>query len=104
MQLSRVDRLRASLSGARRELKEGARIGTNAMITSLGGGILGGLCNAKYATIANTSISTAAAIGSGLLLLAMSGMLDEYSDQAAALGSGLLASAVADEAEKYFNE
>jgi uncharacterized membrane protein YeiH len=102
-QLSRVDRLKSALTGARRELKESARVGTNAMITSLGGGVIGGWCNAKHPTIFNTNVSTAGAVGSALVLAALTGIFEEYSDQAAALGSGLLASAIADESEKYFS-
>ena len=100
--IARTERLEKALSTTRRKLREGARLGSNALIASLGGGVVAGWFEAKYPTLLNTNVSTAGAVGAGLVVAAMSGMLDEYSDEAAALGSGLLASAISKEAEKYF--
>lgn len=104
MQLTKVNKIERALASARNKMREGARLGSNAMIGGLGGGILAGLIEAKYATITGTSISTTALAGTTLIGMALIGWLDEYSDEAAALGAGLIAAAVSREAEKYFAE
>lgn len=100
--IARAERLEKALTTTRRKLREGARLGSNSMITALGGGVVAGWLEAKYPTLLNTTVSTTGALGAGLVLSAMSGIADEYGDELAALGSGLLASAISREAEKYF--
>jgi hypothetical protein len=97
------ERTEKQLSTTRKKLREGARLATNSLIGSLGGGVVAGLCQAKYPNLLGTSVNTAGGIGATLVFLAMTGYLDEYSDEAAALGSGMLASAISREAEKYFD-
>lgn len=101
--IARAERLEKALTTTRRKLREGARLGANSMITSLGGGVVSGWLQAKYPTLLNTNVNTAGAVGAGLVLGALSGIFDEYSDEAAALGSGMLACAISREAEQYFD-
>jgi hypothetical protein len=58
----------------------------------------------KYPTVWGTSVSSAGALGTILIMGAMAKVFADYSDEAAALGSGLLASAISREAEQYFDQ
>lgn len=102
-QLTKVDRLNRLLSTARSHARESARVGTNSLVT-VAGGVATGWCNAKYEKFAGTEVSSAAVIGVGAVVAALSGIFAEYSDEAAAFGAGMLASLAAAESEKYFNE
>jgi hypothetical protein len=101
--LAKAERMQTTIDRQREKLREGARLGGNALIASLGGGIGAGFLNKKYPTIWGTTISSAGALGTVLIMGAMGNFFADYSDEAAALGSGLLASAIAKEAENYFD-
>lgn len=100
--LAKAERMQSTIETQRKKLREGARLGSNALITSLGGGVAAGWLNKKYPTLWGTSISSSGALGTVLVMGAMANMFSEYSDEAASLGAGLLASAIAKEAEEYF--
>jgi hypothetical protein len=100
--IAKQERTETALKNTRNKLREGARLASNSLITSMGGGVAAGFCNAKYPTLLGTGVPTTGAIGAVLVFASMTGYLDEYSDEAAALGAGMLAVAVSDEAEKYF--
>lgn len=100
--LQKVERMDKQLSTARRKLREGARLGTNSLICTLGGGVAAGWFEAKYPQILGTEANSSLVVGLCLVGGALAGVFDEYSDEAAALGSGLIASTVSRTAEKYF--
>lgn len=101
--LAKAERMQGLIERQKDKLREGARLGTNAMIASLGGGIGAGWLNKKHPTVWGTSISSCGALGTVLIMGAMANMFQEYSDEAAALGGGLLSVAIAKEAENYFD-
>ena len=100
--VAKAEGMQRIIKTQREKLREGARLGTNALISSLGGGIAAGFLAKKHPTLWGTSISSAGALGTVLIMGAMANVFSEYSDEAAALGGGLLASAIAKEAEDYF--
>lgn len=100
--VAKAERMQSTIEKQRDKLKEGARLGSGALITSIGGGVGAGWLNAKYPTIGNTSISSSGGVGLVLVFGALSGVLEEYSEQLCALGAGMLAATVAREAEQYF--
>lgn len=99
--MSKVERLSSQLRTVKNELKAGARVGVLSVLT-VSGGVVAGWCYAKHPVVPNTTFPLAGAIGSGLVLGAMAGLFDDYSDSASAVGSGLLAVVVSKESEKYF--
>lgn len=101
--LSKVERLTTQLRSVRADLKAGAKVGVQSILT-VSGGVVAGWCYAKHPVVPNTTFPMAGALGSGLVLGAMAGLFDDYSDQASAVGSGLLAVVVSKEAEKYFED
>lgn len=101
--LAKAERMEKTIEKQRDKLREGARIGTSAVITSLGGGVLSGYLYKKYPTIGNTSLNSSGTVGMLLVFAALSGVAEEFSDELAALGSGMLASTVSREAENYFD-
>lgn len=101
--LAQAERQAKQIERQKIKLREGARIGSTALITSLGGGVGAGWLEKKYPTIWGTQVSSAGALGSVLIMGAMAGFFQEYSDEASALGSGLLATAIAKEAANYFD-
>ena len=70
--------------------KVGARV-TNGVLTAGGGGIAGLIDGTKLAKLPNTNVSTAGALGAGLLLCAAGDLFDKYSEHIGALGGGMLA-------------
>jgi hypothetical protein len=100
--LAKAERMQSTIERQREKLREGARLGSTALISALGGGVGAGFLAKKYPTLWGTSISSAGALGTVLIMGAMAKVFAEYSDEAAALGSGLLASAISREAEQYF--
>lgn len=101
--LAKAERMESKIAAQREKLRHGARLGSNALITSLGGGVAAGFLNKKYPTVWGTSVNSAGALGTLLIMGAMANLFSEYSDEAASLGGGLLASAIAKEAEEYFD-
>lgn len=92
-------RLRASLANKRQEAKHAARTANNAVLT-VAGGALAGAVAAKMPYLPGTTVPAPAALGAGLVVAAMSGMLDDQSDFAASVGAGMLAAMAARETEK----
>jgi len=101
--MQQVERLRSQLSNLKGELKNSAKIGTMSVLT-VSGSVIAGWCYADHPTIPGTNFPTAAAIGCGLVLGALSNVFDDYSDPLAALGSGLLAVVIGKESEAYFRK
>lgn len=100
--MSKYERMGNALKKVRADLKVTGRIGTHAMLAG-GGGLIGGFLQAKFATIPNTTLSTPAVVGVGLVISALANMWDDYSDEVGATGGGVLAYALGKEAEKYFD-
>jgi hypothetical protein len=101
--MQQVSSLRTQLGKLKGELKHSAKIGTNAVLT-VSGGVIAGYCYADHPTVPGTNLPMAGALGAGVLLAAITGLADDYSDPLAAIGSGLLAVVVAKEAEAYFRQ
>jgi hypothetical protein len=101
--MEKVERLRTQLSNLKGELKQSAKVGTNVVLT-VSGGVIAGYCYADHPTIPGTTFPTAAALGAGLSLGAVTGIFDDYSDPLAAIGAGLLAVVVSKESEAYFRK
>jgi hypothetical protein len=99
--LEKVNRLKAQLQNIKEEAKQAAKIGVSSTLV-VGGGAAAGLLAAKMPYLPRTTVPTAGAVGSGLILLAMSGVLDEHADNAAMVGAGMLAAVAARESEKLF--
>lgn len=102
--VAKAERMDKTIRRQNEKLREGARLGTAALITSLGGGVGAGWLSVHRPTIWGTEVSTAGAVGVGLIMAGMAGWLSDYSDEATNLGSGLLACAIKDESAKYFAE
>jgi hypothetical protein len=100
--VAKAERMQNTIDRQRNKLQEGARLGTGAFITGVGGGVAAGWLQAKYPTIGNTSISSSGGVGMVLVFGALSGVLDDYSDELCALGAGMLAASISREAEQYF--
>ena len=100
--VAKAERMQNTIDRQRDKIKEGARLGSSALITGLGGGVAAGRLQAKYGTIGETTISASGGVGMVLVFGALSGVLEEYSDELCALGSGMLAASIAREAEQYF--
>lgn len=95
----RLDRLRSQMANMREQAKHATRVGTESLIVVAGGAAAGAL-QTKMPYLPGTQIPTAAAVGVGLITMAMSGMLDEQADAAAFLGAGMLAALAAQETQK----
>lgn len=93
------DRLKSKLESYKEEAKFATRIGVTSMAVVAGGAAAGAI-SAKLPYVPGTKVPTGAAVGAGLVLLAMSGKLDEQSDHVAAFGAGMLAAISARETEK----
>lgn len=99
---AKAERMQSTIEKQRDRLREGARLGQNALITGIGGGFISGWLEAKQPTVPGTSVSSVGAGGILFVLGALSGVFEEYSDQLCALGSGMLACAIQKEATGYF--
>lgn len=99
--ITKLERVNNALKRVRADLKLSGRIGTHALLTA-SGGVIGGFVEAKFATIPNTTLSTNAVVGVGLVVSALANLFDEYSDEIGATGAGMLAFALGVESAKYF--
>jgi hypothetical protein len=97
--LEKYTRLKAQLANVKQEAKQAAKLGISSTVI-VGGGVIAGALAAKMPYVPKTAVPSAAAVGSGLILLAMSGTLDEHADNVALLGAGMLAAVAARESEK----
>lgn len=94
-----LDRLKNRLSSMREDAKHATKVGVGSLVT-VGGGAAAGVIQAKMPYLPGTQVPTAAAVGTALIAAAMTGMLDEQSDNVAAFGSGMLAAIAARESER----
>jgi hypothetical protein len=99
--LARIDRLTSQLKNVKAASAKGAKIGLQQMLTG-GGGLLAGVIDAKFSKIPNTNVDTAGVIGGLGVIVAMSGFLDENSDNIGAASGGMLAYVLGREAKEYF--
>jgi hypothetical protein len=97
---SQLARARAALSNMRETTKHAARLGTNAVMTAVGGAAAGVLA-VKLPTILGGKVPTDFAIGTVLVGLAAADMFDGYDEQLNSLGAGLLAAAAARETQSH---
>ena len=97
--MEKVTRLRTQLANVKEEAKHVARLGIASTVV-IGGGAAAGLCGAKMPFLPKTAVPTAGALGSGLIVLAMSGVLEKEADNVALFGAGMVAAVVARETEK----
>jgi hypothetical protein len=95
-----VDRLKARLASMREDAKAAAKTGSTSLIV-VGGGVAAGVLAAKMPTLPGmSSVPTPAVVGTALVAAAMTGMLDDQSDNVAAFGAGMLAAIAARETER----
>lgn len=99
--LEKLNRMKAQLANVREEAKHVAKLGIASTVV-VGGGAVAGMIQAKVPFLPRTAVPTAGAVGSGLIVLAMSGVLDDQADNVALLGAGMLAAVAARETEKLF--
>jgi hypothetical protein len=95
----KLQRLRSQLSNVKESAQAVARLGTDSLVVVAGGAAAGALA-AKMPLIPNTQIPTVGAVGSAIVALAMSGVMDDQADRAALFGAGMLAAMAARETEK----
>jgi hypothetical protein len=100
--ITRLSRVQGTLKRVRAELKESGRIGVHALLTASGGAI-GGMLDAKWPVIPNTTLNTNAVVGVGLVIGALANIFEDYSDEVASTGAGVLAYALGKESAKYFD-
>lgn len=100
--VAQMERLEKRNTNLREKMREGARLGTNSLISTLGGGIASGWFEAEYPKLLGTDAPTSLVVGLCLVGGALAGVFDEYGDEAAALGSGMIAATVSRVAESYF--
>ena len=95
-----IERLKSRLASVREDAKHAAATTQHSLVI-IGGGVAAGAVQAKYPTLPGMpNVPTAGALGAVLVAVAMSGMLEEQSDNVAAFGSGMLAAIAARETEK----
>lgn len=99
--IEKLKRVQSQLANMKDEAKRAAKIGVGSTLV-VGGGAAAGVLAAKMPYLPRTTVPTAGALGSGLILLSMSGVLDEHSDEVAMVGAGMLAAVAARETEKLF--
>ncbi len=99
--LARIEALTSRIKNMKVRAEKGARIGTQSMLTS-GGGLLGGLSDAKMQKIPNTNLDTAGVVGAIGVVAAMSGFFAEHSDSVGSACSGTLAYVLGRETREYF--
>lgn len=99
--LATINRLTTQLKNIKVDMAKGAKIGMSGILTG-GGGLLAGVIDAKFSKIPHTNIDTAGVIGALGVLGAMSGFLDEHSDNVGAAAGGMLAYVLGREAKEYF--
>lgn len=99
--LTKLERAKNQLAKWKEASAKGAKIGTQQVLAG-GGGLLAGAIDAKLSKIPNTNIDAAGVIGGALALAAMSGYVDDHSDNLGALAGGMLAYVLGREAKEYF--
>jgi hypothetical protein len=70
--------------------KVGARMTTSVLCAS-GGGIAGLIDGTRLSRLPNTNVSTAGAVGAGLVMAAAGDLFDKYSEHVCSIGSGMVA-------------
>jgi hypothetical protein len=100
--ITRLSRVQGTLKRVRAELKESGRIGVHALLAASGGAI-GGMIDAKWPIIPNTTLTTNAVVGVGLVVGALANIFEEYSDEVASTGAGILAYELGKASQKYFD-
>jgi hypothetical protein len=93
------DRLKARLANVKNEAKHATKVGVTSLVV-VGGGAAAGAISAKMPFLPGTNVPTAAAVGSAMIAAAMTGMLEDQSDNVASLGAGMLAAVAARETER----
>lgn len=93
------DRLKARLANVKNEAKHATKVGVTSLVV-VGGGAAAGAISAKMPFLPGTNVPTAAAVGSAMIAAAMTGMLDDQSDNVASIGAGMLAAVAARETER----
>ena len=99
--LARIEALTSRIKNMKASAQKGAAIGTQSMLTS-GGGLLGGLIDAKMSKIPNTTLDTAGCLGAVGVIAAMSGYLGPHSENLGATFAGTLAYVLGRETKEYF--
>jgi hypothetical protein len=99
--LTKLERARATIDRLKSASAHGAKIGA-AQVLAGGGGLIAGAIDAKFSKIPNTNLDTAGVLGGLAALAAMSGYVDEHSDNLGALAGGMLAYVLGREAREYF--
>lgn len=94
-----VDRLKTRIQNMKSEAMHAAKTGAGSLIV-VGGGAAAGVLQSKMPFLPGTQVPTAAVVGSLMVAAAMTGMLEDQSDNIAAFGSGLLAAVAANETYK----
>lgn len=94
-----LERYKSRLANLREEAKHATRTGVQSLVI-VGGGAAAGALAAKMPYLPGTQVPTAAALGAGLVTAAMTGMLEDQSDNIAFFGAGMLAAIAARETEK----
>lgn len=93
------DRLKARLANVKNEAKHATKVGVTSLVV-VSGGAAAGAISAKMPFLPGTNVPTAAAVGSAMIAAAMTGMLEDQSDNVASLGAGMLAAVAARETER----
>lgn len=93
------DRLKTRLASMREDAKHATKVGVQSLVV-VGGGAAAGAISSKMPYLPGTQVPTAAAVGTALVAAAMTGMLEDQSDNVAAFGSGMLAAMAARETER----
>lgn len=94
-----LERYKSRLANLKEEAKHASRTGVQSLVI-VGGGAAAGALASKMPYLPGTSVPTSAAVGAALVTAAMTGMLDDQSDNVAFFGAGMLAALAARETEK----
>lgn len=100
--LEKYNRLKTTLAHYKDDAKKAAKLGIQSTLV-VGGGAAAGVLQAKMPFLPRTAVPTAGAVGSGMIALAMAGVLDEHADNVALVGAGMLAAIAARETEKLLS-
>jgi hypothetical protein len=99
--LARIEALTTRIKNIKAQSAKGAAIGAAGMLTA-GGGLLGGIIDAKMQKIPNTNLDTAGVLGGLGVVAAMSGYFGAQSDAVGNAGAGMIAYILGREAREYF--
>lgn len=99
--IEKIERLTTQVKNLKLAGAKAARVGSLSVLTTAGGGFAG-FVDAKISKIPNTNLDTAGIAGAVGVVLAVSDVFDNYSENVAAMAAGMLAYVGGRETKEFF--